>query len=120
MSKLAYILASFMLLFTIITIGCDSPTESKAVSVTAPVITEPVDNATGVSLTPNFKWTGSADKLEYATNSNFTGGVIVDVSGTEYTPTTPLNPNTTYFWKAGKTNGASVVWCDNWRFSTGN
>jgi lysyl endopeptidase len=113
--------AVFILFSAILLTGCDSPTETKATSVTAPTLSEPADNATGVSRTPHFKWTGSADKLEYATNSTFDNAVSNDVSGTEFTLATPLSANTTYFWRAGKMNGTSIVWCSTYlRFTTGN
>lgn len=101
--------------------GCDSPTDSKAVSVTAPALSEPADNSTGISRTPLLKWTGSADKLECATNSGFENALSWDVSGTEYTIPSQLNANTTYFWRAGKINGNATTWCEQyWRFTTGN
>ncbi len=121
MRKLTSVAALFILLSAMFIGGCDSPTESKATSVSAPSLSEPADNASGVSRTPMFKWTGNANKLVYATNSNFDNAVTIDVSGTEYTMASPMNANTTYFWKAGKTNGTTVVWCSNfWRFTTGN
>jgi hypothetical protein len=121
MRKLTSFAVLLILFSAILITGCDSPTETKATSVTAPSLSEPADNATGVSRTPVFKWTGSADKLVYATNSNFDNAVTIDVSGSEYTMPSPMNANTTYFWKAGKTNGTTVVWCANYRrFTTGN
>lgn len=121
MKKFTYISALFLFLILVAVPGCDSPTESKAVSVSAPSLSEPTDNATGIALTPHFKWTGNADKLECATNSNFENAISWDVSGSEYTASSPLSANTTYFWRAGKMNGNSIVWSEtNWRFTTGN
>lgn len=101
--------------------ACDSPTDSKATSVNAPVLVSPEDNATGIALTPLFKWSGSADKIIYATNSNFNNAVTISVNGTEFRLNTSLSPNTTYFWKAGITSGSSTLWSASyWRFTTGN
>lgn len=121
MRKLILISALSAFIFILTFSGCDSPTDSKAISVTAPSLSEPADNSSGITRTPNFKWTGSADKLECATNSNFENAISWDVSGSEYTIPTPLNPGTTYFWRAGKKNGTAIVWCEQyWRFTTGN
>lgn len=101
--------------------GCDSPSDSKATTVSTPVLVEPADNATGIALRPHFKWTNEGDQLKYATNSNFDNAITVTVSGTEFTLTESLSPQTTYFWKVGKSSGTNVVWSETyWRFTTGN
>lgn len=102
-----------------ISVGCDSPTETKATSVTAPSLVSPPDNATGVSLTPTFQWSGVANKLQISTNSNFDGAITYEVSGQSYTLSTSLNRNTVYFWRAGVVSGSTIYWSSPFfRFTT--
>lgn len=101
--------------------GCDSVTDSKSVSVTTPTLIEPADNDSNVALTPTFKWSGSADKLQVATNSTF--NTIIwpcDISGTQYTmPPGHLENDQIYYWRAGKTSGSTVYWSTtSFRFKT--
>lgn len=101
--------------------GCDSVTDSKSVSITAPSLLEPMDNDSNVSLTPTFKWNGAADKLQVATNSTF-GNIRWDctVTGTQYSmPSGYLESNQVYYWRAGKTSGSTVYWSTtSFRFKT--
>jgi len=94
--------------------GCDSPSGSKPDAVTKPELVAPEDRAANVSLTPQFKWTGTADKLEIATNPNFGLGDIkhsAAVSGQQYNlPSNVLQRGTLYYWRAGKTAGEIVDW----------
>ena len=120
MTILNYILFTFLFIL-VATGGCDSPTETRAISITPPSLISPPDNATGVSLTPTFTWRGNADKLAIATNSNFDGAMTYEVSGESFTLTNPLAPNTVYFWKAGITSGSGVYWSSSiYRFTTSN
>jgi hypothetical protein len=116
-----FILSVFIGLFLLIS-GCDSPTESVSISITRPSLTEPADNATDVSLTPTFKWTGEADKLMISVNSSYSNPIEVNVSGNEHTLAAGiLSPGTIYFWKAGKTSDGTVYWSvNNFRFTTAN
>ncbi|MCI0449941.1 MAG: hypothetical protein L0Y79_09190 [Chlorobi bacterium] len=120
MKKLGLILIIVSILYSFI--GCDSATDSKATSVTRPSLLEPVDNATGVSRYPTFKWSGEADRLEVSRNSNFSNPIGRNISGTQYQLTdTLLDANTVYFWRVGKTSGSTIYWSENsWRFTTGN
>jgi hypothetical protein len=68
-------------------------------------LTAPADGATDVSTTPTFQWQSDdqADTytLEVATDAGFTN-IVVSQSGlatTSYTVTTPLDPDTTYYWR---------------------
>ena len=101
--------------------GCDSVTDSKSVSVTTPSLLEPADNDSNIVLAPTFKWTGSADKLQVATNSTFSTVVYSsDVSGNEHTMSGyHLDYYTIYFWRAGKTSGSTVYWSSSsFKFKT--
>ena len=99
--------------------GCGSDTVTQPPpAATPPTLTSPADNATGVPLTPTFKWSGEADKLQVSTNSGFTSLTIdATVSGTEYTPPNSLASGV-YFWRAGKTSGGTVYWSTVFRFTT--
>jgi hypothetical protein len=101
--------------------GCDSPSGSKPEVVTKPTLVAPNDNATNVSLTPVFQWTGSADKLEIASNTNFsTTDHTANISGQQYQmPGGVLVKNHEYFWRVGKTSGQSIDWSTSiFRFRT--
>lgn len=110
---------TLVLFAVLIYTGCGSDSPSIAITVIAPTLTAPADNATGVPLTPTFKWSGEADKLQVSTNSGFTGSLNIDatVSGTEYTPPNSLARGV-YFWRAGKTSGGTVYWSTVFKFTT--
>jgi hypothetical protein len=93
--------------------GCDSVTDTKSVAITAPSLVQPMDNDTGVSLTPTFKWTGTADKFQIATSSTFNTILYAcDVSGTQYgMPSGVLQSQNKYYWRAGRTSNNTVYWC---------
>ena len=77
---------------------------------TAPNLTSPANNATGVNLSPTFTWTAVAQAVYYnidiATDSGFTN--IVDsaaaLTGTSYTTGVVLNQQTTYYWRVRAEN----------------
>src|SRR5258706_6404884 len=109
---------SFLLLIVSCTIlifyGCDSGTDSKPVSVTPPELVSPADRDTAVSRTPTFTWTGSADKLEIASNNTFTTIIYSSaVTGTSFTMPTALQPQTTYYWHAGNSASGTTYWSTN-------
>jgi hypothetical protein len=105
------ILASF---FLIIMAGCDSPSDSKASSVSPPSLISPADRDTNVTLTPTFTWTGSADILVIAKSSTFSNPVYsVPVTGTSFKmPGGFLDYSTIYYWHAGITSGNTVYWSE--------
>lgn len=111
-------LISFLLilLFTITVLnGCDSPSGAKPDAITKPSLSSPNDNATNVSLTPTFTWTGAADVLEVATNPNFSPLThSADVTGQSYKmPSGKLQRYTRYYWHAGKKSGSDIYWSDD-------
>ena len=107
------------LLVTIIHFGCSDSDSTASATITAPTLTSPADNATGVPLQPTFKWSGGADKLQISTNSNFSTLIHeATVSGTEYSMPNSLGAGTLYFWRAGKTSGGTVYWSTAFRFTT--
>jgi hypothetical protein len=75
-----------------------------------PVLTSPGSRTTVTSLRPTLDWNEStgADRyqIQVSASSSF-GTKIVDAtvsSGTNYTPTADLAPNTTYYWRVTATN----------------
>jgi hypothetical protein len=115
MKYLAFIFIISLSLFFLVN-GCDSPSGSKPETVTLPTILTPADNATNVSITPTFTWSGSADVLEIAVNLNFSPVFrTVTVSGQSYTlpQSLKLNSNTRYYWRAGKKSNAGTDWSND-------
>ena len=90
-----------------------------------PALTAPADGATGTARSPAFAWAADAAAegytIEVATDSAFTSIVA---SGTpasnSWTPTTPLSPMTTYYWrvKANSLCGNSA-YSATYSFTTG-
>ena len=67
----------------------------------APTLVSPANGAAGVATTPALSWnavTGSAGYTVYlgTTNPPTTG---TQAAGSSFTPSTPLTPGTTYYWK---------------------
>lgn len=64
----------------------------------------------GVSKTPQFSWNASSDAASYtvvvSTQSNFSNPTINQsgIATTSFTPTVPLNDETTYYWKVSAVN----------------
>lgn len=79
--------------------------------------TAPIDLATNLSVTPTFNWTIAAGTppytsiIEIATDNLFNN--IVDFSnvggGLTYTVTSPLDYNTTYYWRVNVTDDVSAT-----------
>jgi len=119
---------NFFLLFLALFIGfilygCDSPSDSKATSVTTPELTTPVDGAINQILTPLFKWTGGANKIEVDYNNTFNPPFYSyeQLNGaTQFTmPSGKLIHNKTYFWRVGVVSGATTYWSSSiFRFTT--
>ncbi|HHB90955.1 MAG TPA: hypothetical protein ENK60_06565 [Anaerolineae bacterium] len=93
----------------------------------APTLLSPPDGATNVSTTPTFTWSDVIDAesytLEIATDSSFNNIVhtATDIQGTSYTLATPLDPNTTYYWRVAAVNPCgSGAWSAVFSFTTEN
>jgi len=89
-----------------------SPTPSPPPGVPpAPVLTSPVDGATGVSISPTLSWNASTGADTYRIHislfSNFTPTVVNQgsLTSTSYNAS-GLLPNTTYWWRVRATNAA--------------
>lgn len=90
-----------------------------------PTLLSPVNNQTGLAITPSFSWntaTGASTyEIQVSLNSGFSSTVL-DVSGlksTNYNATQHLNPST-YFWRvrAKDSNGTPGNWSNQWNFTT--
>jgi hypothetical protein len=68
-------------------------------------LTSPSDNATQVAIKPTLRWNASENALSYtltiSENEDFSGekAEITDIAETEYTFTSNLKYETTYYWK---------------------
>ena len=111
-----YCITAFVLFVTLgffFLSGCDSATDSKALSVATPSLVSPVNNDSMVSTTPTFKWSGSADKLQIGTDQSLTHVTYsCNVSDSSYTlpAANALLPNSWYYWNVGATSGNTVNW----------
>lgn len=99
---------------------------SDAAAPATPILSAPSDNATSVSTTPTFTWSAAnlADSYQLiaASDSNYTNIVINQsgLTGASYTPETPLNPNTNYYWKVIAINGVGSTISNGRKFTTGH
>jgi hypothetical protein len=78
-----------------------------------PFVNYPVNNAQFVSLTPNFKWlsVSGADSYKISLGTSAGGTDVINqqaVAGTDFSPSAPLNPNTTYYLKVTSVTGSLV------------
>lgn len=73
-------------------------------------LTAPANGATGQSVTPTFQWQADAMATSYTVqvshDNTFTHIVYsaTGLTGTSHTATTPLDPETTYYWRVFGTN----------------
>src|SRR4030042_4700397 len=78
----------------------------SAPPVSAPTLTSPANGATGISTTPTREWNYVLratlyDAMICLDSGCTTGGIrFASVKGRQWIVTPPLNPNTTYYWKA--------------------
>lgn len=90
----------------------------------APILSAPTNSATGLSTTPTFSW-GAANladtyQLIIASDAGYSNIIINEsgLTGTSYTPSTPLDTNTMYYWKVIAINGSGTAISDGWKFTT--
>lgn len=75
-----------------------------------PFVNFPVNNAQFISLTPNFKWlpVSGADSYKVSLGTSAGGTDVINqqtVNATEFSPSIPLNPNTSYYLKVTSVTG---------------
>ncbi len=81
--------------------------------------TSPAGGSTGVTTNPAFSWTASVEAASYSlvvsTSSSYASPVInqTGISGTSYSPSSPLATNTTYYWRVTAVNGSGSTVATN-------
>lgn len=90
----------------------------------APVLSSPLEKATGIATSPALLWSPSAGALTYrvqiATRSNFSA-TVVDQSGltTTATSATGLAGSTLHYWRVAASNAQGTsAWSASWVFTT--
>jgi len=89
-----------------------------------PFVNFPVNNAQFISLTPNFKWlpVSGADSYKVSLGTSAGGTDVINqqtVNATEFSPSIPLNPNTSYYLKVTSVTGnLQSSGCSDVAFST--
>ena len=91
----------------------------------APTLTTPANNATGVSVSPTLVWNALSDatsyQVEVSTVSNF-ASTVFNMSGltaTSQAVSPTLSNNTLYYWRANASNpGGTSAWSGTWSFAT--
>ncbi|MGN7759338.1 hypothetical protein ACTJIV_17845 [Chryseobacterium sp. 22532] len=89
-----------------VTISGLTPSSTPA----CPFVNYPINNAQFVSLTPNFKWlpVSGADSYKISLGTSAGGTDVINqqvVTATDFSPSAPLNPNTTYYLKVTSVTG---------------
>ena len=98
-------------------------TEVAATPPAPPVLIDPTDGATGVTLTPTLEWMGTADDfdVEVATDNNFTT-IVFSANGPDSEATVSsgtLDSQTLYFWRArGSNTFGPGGWSNVFSFTT--
>jgi len=96
-----------------------------AAPTSAPSLTSPASNATGVSLAPTLDWNGVTGATSYqaqvATSSGFSSSSLVvdtsNLSNSAYDiPSGTLSGSMTYYWRVRAANSAGVGPWSNFRF----
>lgn len=107
---------------SVITATSETKSGTATVTVTAnppaaPTLSQPANRSAGESTTPTFSWSSASGAtsytLEVATTSTFGSSNVISQTGlttTSFTPTTPLQVGTVYFWRVSAVNsGGSAV-----------
>ncbi len=96
-----------------------NPTGAPAI----PELVKPDSGATGISISPIFRWKKSSDALSYrlqiSTNNCFTNLIFDDPTITDTLKQVSLSYSTTYYWRVNAYNGvAHSSWSNMWVFTT--
>ena len=90
----------------------------------APVLSSPSNNATGVSVNPTLSWNASGGAetytLQVSKNSNMSSPVVNQsgITGTSY-QVNGLENGTQYYWRVRAVNaGGESEWSETWNFTT--
>ena len=104
-------------------------------SLSAPVLTSPANGSANQSTSPVFTWSAVSNAASYEiivatsaadlpANTNATSGgpsvvIATSVNATNYTPATPLNPGTKYYWEVNaRFASEGGPWSSTWNFTT--
>ncbi|MDX1639050.1 MAG: T9SS type A sorting domain-containing protein, partial [Balneolaceae bacterium] len=98
---------------------------SDTSTLAAPTLVSPSDDAVNTGLEPTFEWqpVNGADYYILHTNRINPGEMVIEaeVNGTSFTPSGPLNPETTFDWRVRAVkDGQAGEWSVIWRFTTGS
>ena len=95
-------------------------TTSQAPPPAAPVLTSPINGATGALVAPTLVWNASIWAASYNVyfGTSSPPPLVTSTVGTSYAPGT-LSQNTTYYWQIVAQNGAGSGSSDEWSFTTG-
>ncbi len=108
-----FVFFSFLLAFN----GCDTGSNSKAISTEPPALVSPYDNDSNVTILTTFMWDGDADILWVDTNPSFENHVEYTINGGSiYTVSAPLSTNSSFYWKAVKIIGGQTYWSENYYY----
>ena len=98
---------------------------SATPSPSAPALSAPANNATGVSTTPSLQWSASSGATSYqiqvSTASSFNTTVFnqSDVTATQVSVSPALNNSTTYYWRVNAANSSgNSDWSATGSFTT--
>lgn len=87
-----------------------------------PVLIYPANNAVGIPLFLTFDWTDVSGATSYRIQVNQGASTVIDVSGLTASQfevvTASLSYSTSYYWRAGATNGSGTSWSGYWNFTT--
>src|SRR5205823_4621439 len=77
-----------------------SRSQASALPLSAPALLTPSNGATGVLKQPTFIWTGVSGANKYWLTVTTSAGAVISIqlTGTSYTPSTPLASGVTYRW----------------------
>ncbi len=115
--KVHLLIPILLLLSVFVFSSCDSPTDSKAVQVSAPSLVYPANNDTIEGFSVRFQWTGSADRFQISCYPSFSQCLYdANISGTscnvDLTGYDKCGNTYTYYWRAGSSMGGNVYWSE--------